>query len=97
MPRQLRAPLSLERMEDRWVPATVKFFGGNLIISNPTINNGTATLTVNQKADNTFQVVDGSASLGTYGQVSNLFIIGKAALQRQNYWSTPALSPTPVR
>ena len=79
MHHQLRPPLSLERMEDRWVPATVRFTGGTLLISNPTITGGTTSLTVTQTANNTFRVVDGHSTLGTYSGVSNLSITGSNA------------------
>jgi hypothetical protein len=68
--------LHLEALEDRWVPATVRLISGSLFVSNPLITAGSSSLTLTQKAANSWQVVDGSATLGTYSGVGNLFIFG---------------------
>lgn len=84
MRKKQRVPLCLEQMEERWVPATVRFIGGNLFVSNPLIVAGQTGITVNATGTNTLQVVDteggtASISLGTYSGVGNLFITGSNA------------------
>ncbi len=74
-----RLPLHLEVLEDRWVPATVRFISGSLFVSNPLITGGSASLTLKQTAANTFQVLDGSANVGTYSGLSNLYVTGSNA------------------
>jgi hypothetical protein len=79
MKQPRRVPLHVEALEDRWVPAAVKFTGGSLFVSNPLITGGSASLSLKQTAPNTFQVVDGSVTLGTYSGVGNLFLSGSNA------------------
>ena len=75
-----RMPLALEALEDRWVPATVRFDGSNLFVSNPTIAGGASTLSVIQTAaPNTFQVKDGASNNGFYTLTGNLTINGNNA------------------
>ncbi len=35
--KMARRPLGLEVLEDRWVPATIRFDGSNLFVSNPLV------------------------------------------------------------
>src|SRR5690242_1956483 len=79
MRQKNRVPLYLEALEDRWVPATVRFINGTLFISNPLVTGGSASLTVTQTANNTFQVKDGATTLGTYAGVGNINITGSNA------------------
>ena len=79
-----RARPSLEILEDRTVPATVRLVSGNLLVSNLLVEGGRASLLVQATANNTFQVVDteggfGSASLGTYSVAGNIIITGTNA------------------
>jgi hypothetical protein len=67
--------MTLEQLEQRWVPATVQFFSGNLIIR-PSGGEAALTLTVKQTAANTFAVTDSGKALGTYAGVGNLLITG---------------------
>ncbi len=70
---------SLEVLEDRWVPATIRFTSGTLFISNPTILNGASSISVTQLAANTFQVKNNGSDNGTFGVVSNINIAGTNA------------------
>jgi hypothetical protein len=79
MKQKNRVPLCLEMLEDRWVPATVRFINGNLFVSNPAITAGKSTLTLTQSTPNSWTVKDGGSSLGTYAGVGNLFINGSNA------------------
>jgi hypothetical protein len=69
--------LALEPLEDRWVPATVRFSGSTLMISNPTIVGGSTSLTVTEGA-NGFTVMDQGKSNGTY-KASTILITGSNA------------------
>jgi hypothetical protein len=82
MKQKNSAPLYLEPLEDRWVPATVRFVAGSLYVSNPLITGGTASLTLTQTANNTWQVKDGNAVLGTYAGVGNLSVTGSNAADK---------------
>ena len=68
MPRRLRVRPTLELLEDRAVPATVRFVAGTLLISNPTITGSSTSPTVAQDpaTANRFTVKDGVVSNGTY-------------------------------
>jgi hypothetical protein len=79
MRKQLRARLCLEALECRWVPATVKFVHGDLMISNPTVVNGASSITVTQTASDTFHVDDNGSSNGTFKGVSKISITGGSA------------------
>ncbi len=80
-PKSRRFP-SLEQLEDRWAPATVRFISGTLYISNPTVVSGTSNVTVTQMAANTFKVMDGASSNGTFAGVSNITYSGSNAADR---------------
>ncbi len=71
--------LNLEALEDRWVPATIRFDGSNLTISNLNIVAGKSTLTVVQQPSGAFQVKDHGANDGTYFVRGNLTINGNNA------------------
>ncbi len=73
---------SLEPLEDRCVPATVRLISGTLYISNPTIVGTTTNVTVTQTAANTFSVTDGASNNGTYANVSNINYTGSNAADR---------------
>jgi hypothetical protein len=65
---------SLELLEDRWVPTTVLYVAGNLIITNLT---GNVTATLTQTAANTFKVaVTGLGSTPSFSGVSNIIYNG---------------------
>ena len=75
---------SLEHLEDRTVPATVRLVSGDLLVSNLLVVGNRASVTLKATANNTFQVVDteggtGSASLGTYGVAGNIIVTGTNA------------------
>jgi hypothetical protein len=73
--------LGLEALEDRWVPATIRFDGSNLTISNLMLRaGGTSSVTVTEAATgNNFTVLDGAASNGTYAVSGNITIQGNSA------------------
>jgi hypothetical protein len=73
--RNKRTFLELETLEDRWVPANVTFVSGFLIIG-PSSGEAAMKLTVTQTAANSFKVVDGAATLGTFASVGHLLITG---------------------
>ena len=75
MRKRERVQMTLEQLEQRWVPATVQFFSGYLIIK-PSSGEAALTLTVKQTAANTFAVTDSGKALGTYAGVGNLLITG---------------------
>jgi len=75
MKTRKRAFLSVEFLEDRWVPANVSFNSGYLIIG-PSSGETAMNLTVLQSSANKFTVTDNLSTLGTYGPVSNLLITG---------------------
>jgi hypothetical protein len=77
--RKTECRLSLEMLEDRFVPASVQLNGGSLIISNPVIRNGATSITVNQIGAATFQVLDGTAKVGTYSTSGSITIRGTNA------------------
>jgi len=66
MKRQPRTALSLERLEDRWVPASTSFSAGILTITNTSL--AAQTVTITQTASNTF-TLSGNAS-GTFSGVT---------------------------
>jgi hypothetical protein len=70
-----RARLQVERLESRWVPATVQFVSGFLFIR-PSTGEAALNLAVTQTAPNTFSVKDGASTLGTYAGVASLNITG---------------------
>jgi hypothetical protein len=71
-----RALLALEQLENRWVPASVTFFNGNLVIG-PSSGELAMNLTVTQTGvANTFSVTDNGKTLGTYTAVGNIFVTG---------------------
>jgi hypothetical protein len=74
-----RVAPSLEALEDRWVPATVRFSNGVLSISNPNITAQKSSLTVTQTAANTFQVKDNGQNNGTFAGVAAITIGGTNA------------------
>ena len=74
--RKFKNRPSLELLEDRCVPATVQYTEGYLLISRPTVRDGLASITVNQVAPNQFQVLDGSATMGTYSAAGTIYIRG---------------------
>jgi hypothetical protein len=65
-------------VEDRWVPATIRFDGTNLFIYNPTITVGASKLSVTETATG-FQVKDGVANNGAYAVTGNITIQGNNA------------------
>src|SRR5689334_18869983 len=75
MKSKRRARLAVEQLEQRWVPASVRFISGGLYIS-PSTGEPALNLTVTQTAPNTFSVKDGASSLGTYAGVGSLNITG---------------------
>jgi hypothetical protein len=81
MRKQLRPRLSLEALEGRWVPATVRFVDGALLISHPSVVNGASNITVTQTAADTFRVVDNGNSNGTFKGVSRISITGGNATE----------------
>jgi hypothetical protein len=74
-----RSPLGVEALEDRWVPATVRFDGSNLFVSNPLITAGKSSLSVIETGANQFQVKDGAANNGFYAVSGNITINGNNA------------------
>lgn len=66
---------SLERLEDRYLPANVQLFHGALLIS-PGPSQSALGLTLTQTAVNTFSVIDRGKALGSYGPVANVAITG---------------------
>ncbi len=78
MHKPLRPVLSLESLEDRWVPATVHFDGSNLSISNLTNVGGKSNLAVTQQANGSFQVTDNGTNNGAYFVTGNITITGGA-------------------
>ncbi len=89
MKTRKRQPLALEALESRWVPATIRFDGSNLFVHNPLITGGSATLTVNQKADGSFQVLDGAANNGSFRVTGNITLIGNNAADTVNVNVSP--------
>ncbi len=72
--------LDLEALEDRWVPATIRFDGSNLTISNLNIVGGASILKVIQQTNGSFQVTNNGATEGSYFVTGNLTInAGNAA------------------
>jgi hypothetical protein len=70
-----RPRLSLERLEDRCLPANVQLFHGALLIR-PAAGQSALGLTLTQSAVNTFGVSDGGKALGSYGPVDNVVSTG---------------------
>jgi hypothetical protein len=78
MKSRTRPYLGLEKLEDRWVPASVRFDGSNLFVYNlfPRAG-GTSSVTLNEAAaGNTFQVLDGAANNGSFAVSGNITIQG---------------------
>jgi hypothetical protein len=75
MRKHRRTRLCVEPLEDRLVPATVRFVSGTLFIT-PSTGEAALTLTAKQTAANTFSVKDGATTLGPFGPVSNINITG---------------------
>jgi hypothetical protein len=73
--------LSLEALEARWVPATVRLLGSLLDARNAAITAGATSVTITQSATtpNTFTVKDGLTPLGTYTGVSAINYTGTNA------------------
>ena len=99
IPRFRVRPL-LEQLEDRTVPTSVRLVSGELIISNPLVVDGKAALTVTATANNTFQVVNDGASLGTYNVAGNIYIFGSTGMDSitfdlagNNYTGNLLISP----
>jgi hypothetical protein len=67
-------------MEQRLVPATVRFVAGRLVISQPAA--GGSGLTVTQGASETFSVSENGHSLGTFEGVHSINILGGNADDR---------------
>src|SRR3974390_864592 len=74
-----KIPLGLEALEDRWVPATVRFDGANLYITNPFIKAGKSAVVVTESGPNTFAVTDDGQSNGSYLVTGNITIVGNNA------------------
>jgi len=68
----------LELLENRLVPATVQLIGGELLISNPTITAGKATLTLTAVGPNQIKVQDGSSVVGSYTVGSAINVTGSS-------------------
>ncbi len=64
--KMTRRPLGLEVLEDRWVPATIRFDGSNLFVSNPLVTAGASKISITETGANLFQVKDGTTNDGTY-------------------------------
>ena len=75
-----RKPIGLEALEDRWVPATIRFDGSNLTVSSPLITAGASKIQVIETATpGAFQVLDGVANNGTYAVTGNVTVLGNNA------------------
>jgi hypothetical protein len=70
-----RTRLIVEQLEQRCVPAAVKFTSGSLSIT-PSAGEIALDLTVTETAANAFSVTDGTSSLGTFTGVSNINVTG---------------------
>jgi hypothetical protein len=79
MSSRLLTRLSLEQLEERAVPATVRLIGGSLFVSNPLITSGADSITLTATGNNQFKVQDGTVSLGTYTVGGNIYIFGSNA------------------
>src|SRR5579872_774385 len=79
MKQKNRVPLYVEPLEDRWVPATVRLFDGDLFVSDPRITAGSASITLTATATNTFKVQDGTSNLGTYNVGGTILLTGSNA------------------
>ena len=66
----------LEQLEDRFVPASIYYTDGILLVSNPLVQNGMRSLTLTQTNNNQFQIQDGSVNLGTYVAYTDIYIAG---------------------
>lgn len=75
MTRRPRFSPSIEALEARWVPATIRLLGGNLLVSNPSLVAGTSNITIKLVAAGTFQVTDGTKTVAVSG-VSNILYTG---------------------
>jgi hypothetical protein len=83
-----RPALVVEVLESRLVPATIRFDGANLFISNPRTNGGASSVTVTQGVGTAFQVQDNLANNGTFA------VSGGISIQGNNAKDTFAVSPT---
>ncbi len=81
MKSNTRKPLGLEELEDRWVPATVRFDGSNLFVSSPLVTAGKSQISVIEQAGATpaFQVMDGTANNGSFTVTGNITVNGNNA------------------
>jgi hypothetical protein len=79
MKSEIRRPLSVEALEDRWVPATIQFDGSNLSVSNLFLDGGASKIQVLQQANDSFEVLDGNNNNGSYDVTGNITILGNNA------------------
>jgi hypothetical protein len=73
---QNRRSLSVEVLEQREVPATVRFDGINLFVYAPHLVAGASTISVTQEAGSVFKVLDDNQNNGSYYVTGNITIIG---------------------
>src|SRR5947209_11475965 len=85
MNRTRTVRLMVEQLEDRWVPATVKFFNANLITSNPFIVNGQAKVQITATGTNSVTVNDAGLVTLSYGTVNNIYFLGSNAKDKFTY------------
>jgi hypothetical protein len=79
MKSKIHRLFGLENLEDRWVPATIRFDGSNLYVSNPLIAAGASAVTVTQQTNGSFQVKDNGNNDGFYTVTGNLTVLGNNA------------------
>src|SRR5262249_13398383 len=79
MPPRSRASVSVEQLEERLTPASVRQVGGFLFIRNPRIAGGPTNITLTQTAPNTFNVRDAGASQGTFANIGSILVTGTSA------------------
>src|SRR5437879_3242178 len=79
MKSEIRRALSVEVLEDRWVPATIRFDGSNLFVSNLFLVGGASKIQVLQQSNNSFEVLDGNTHNGSFGVTGNITILGNNA------------------
>jgi hypothetical protein len=79
MQKKNRKPVGLEALEDRWVPASIRFDGSNLTVYNLFITAGASATKVIQGVGSTFSVTDGGADNGSYAVTGNITIQGNNA------------------
>lgn len=75
--RRVHARLSLEALEARWVPATIRLVSGILQVSNQT-----GDLTITQVANGKFSVLDGAKASGTFSGVNSIQVTGTNAANK---------------